>query len=87
MRCSASGGRLGGRDCRLVQAGKPDRIQPEILKVTPVASAGRIKPASIQGFMQIISTRQPMLTSCLMAALVTVRHWRASAMAGNLHQG
>ena len=62
--------RLKGRVAVWGRQAKPDRIQPEILKATPVASCRPLLAGCFQGFMQLTSTQQRPLTGFLTAALV-----------------
>ena len=56
--------RLKGRVAVWGRQAKPDRIQPEILKATPVASCRPLLAGCFQGFMQLTSTQQRPLTGC-----------------------
>ena len=62
--------RLKGRVAVWGRQAKPDRIQPEILKATPVASCRPLLAGRFQGFMQLTFTQQRPLTGCLIAAPV-----------------
>ena len=67
--------RLKGRVAVWGRQAKPDRIQPEILKATPVASCRPLLAGRFQGFMQLTSTQQRAMTWCLIAALVLLALW------------